>query len=62
MAARPLLAVDLGADAEGAVAEAQQARAAPRARELERGRAPGPVVRDPVAASAMSSVKIMPPR
>jgi hypothetical protein len=62
MAARPLLAVDLGADAEGAVAEAQQARAAPRAQELERGRAPGPVVLDPVAASAMSSVKIMPPR
>ena len=40
----------------------QQALAALRARELERGRAPGPVVLDPVAASAMSSVKIMPPR
>jgi hypothetical protein len=62
MAARPLLAVGLGADAEDAVAEAQQARAAPRARGLERGPAPGPVVLDPAAASAMSSVNMVPPR
>ena len=62
MAGRPLPAVDSGADVEDVAAEAQQAPAAPRARELERRPAPGPVVLDPAAVSPMSFVHMVPPR
>lgn len=62
MAARPMPAADLAAGAEAVAAAVRRAQMAPRARELERGPAPGPVVLDPAAIRPMPPAKGLLPR